>query len=68
MARWSLSKKDKCSRCIEYIRHQDKIGVCRIALTSKLHRWPYHLDDEGYVVACPKFQNAKQLKMEVMNA
>ncbi len=62
-----LDKKDKCCGCIEYIKHETKIGVCRIALITKGHKWPGRLDNEGFVIGCPKFQNAIQLKMEVMN-
>jgi hypothetical protein len=62
-----LDKKDLCNRCIEYIKRENKIGVCSVALSIKGHRWPYQLDSEGFVTACPKFKSAKQLKMEVMN-
>jgi hypothetical protein len=62
---FQLSKRDKCWCCMEYIRYEAKVGVCRIALITKGHKWPGHLDDEGYVIRCPKFTNAKQLKMEV---
>lgn len=64
---FQLDPKDKCSRCVEYIKHETKIGVCRVALMTKGHRWPYHLDDEGFVIGCPKFKSAKQLRMEVLD-
>lgn len=68
MAGWNLDKKDKCCACVEYIRQAKQIGVCRIALITKGHKWPGYLDNEGFIIRCPKFQNAKQLKMEVMDA
>ena len=64
---FQLDKRDKCYRCIEYTRYENKIGVCRIALNVRGHRWPYHFDSEGYVIACPKFKSAKQLRMEVLD-